>query len=98
MAGFGPWDGFANVCFRPGAVIALVRLLHFDLDDVVEFPRTVEGRRFRTIDRVFRLCAVLHEADNYLLEISTELIISIVFLRYRRTRIGSNVEGLRDRV
>jgi len=33
---------------RPEAVIALVCLLH--LDDVVEFPRAVEGRRCRTID------------------------------------------------
>ena len=38
----------SKVCFRPIAVIALVRLLH--LDDVVEFPSAVEGRRCRTIN------------------------------------------------
>ena len=43
-----PKSGKTKVRFRPIAVIALVRLLH--LDDVVEFPSAVEGRRCRTID------------------------------------------------
>ncbi len=39
----------SKVRFRPIG-LALVRLLHLDLDVVVEFPRAVEGRRCRTID------------------------------------------------